>query len=189
MPKTRNSPVKRIILILAGVAFLGGTVLTSLSFLQGEQAGHGGGYPTAEGEASVEERLIAIEEGYTAVLEREPENPTALQGLVQARVEMGKLEEALDPLASLQELSPDDPQILQAIAAINLQLQNFPEALKPLEELAEIQPDNEDLQTQLSALKQIIETGEIPTMLEPEAQDENSNPDTVNNPDENGTEP
>lgn len=181
MPKTNNSPVKRIILIFAGLAFLGGTVLTSLSFLQGEQTGQrGGGYPTAEGEASVEERLTAIEEGYTAVLEREPENLTALQGLVQARVEMGKLEEALEPLTSLQELNPDDLQVLQAIAAINLQLQKFPEALEPLETLAELQPENEDLQTQLSALKQIIETGEIPTVLEPGAQNAEGEPNTAN---------
>ncbi|MGB0562533.1 MAG: tetratricopeptide repeat protein [Spirulinaceae cyanobacterium] len=251
---------QRILVILGGVAFLGGTVLTSLSFLGGDRSTQGSsGDPTEATDTAPSEeqqqQLVEMEEGYLAVLEREPENFTALQGLVQARVGMGNLEEALEPLEKLNELSPDDPQVLQAIAAINselgqfpealafleqlnevspedpeilqaiagihirleqipeaietldaleklnevnpddpqilqaiatinIQLQQFPEAIGPLEELAALQPENEELQEQIAALKQIIETGEVPTIPAPNDANE-----TAPTPETDSTQP
>ncbi|NEO83886.1 MAG: tetratricopeptide repeat protein [Spirulina sp. SIO3F2] len=183
MPQSRH-PLQRVILIFSGLAFLGGTVFASLSLL-GEQPGTqhgGGGYPAAAGggdpeAGEVQDQLTAIEEGYAAVLEREPENLTALQGLVQARVEMGKLEEALEPLKTLQSIDPENPQVLQAIAAISIQLQQFPEAVESLEQLTELQPDNAELQTQLEALKTFVETGELPEL--PTESEHSASPDAT----------
>ncbi|MEM8642897.1 MAG: tetratricopeptide repeat protein [Cyanobacteria bacterium P01_G01_bin.54] len=163
MTQTRSS-LQRIILILGGVAFLSVPIFASLSFLRGEQATQGEGYP-AESEGGA----VTEEESYAVVVEREPENLYALQKLVEARIELGKFEEALDPLETLNELAPDNPQILRAIAEINIQLQQFPEAIGPLEQLAELQPENAELQQQVEALKQIIETGEVPTLANPDA--------------------
>jgi hypothetical protein len=58
--------------------------------------------------------LAEMERGYLLVLEREPENQIALEGLVQTRLDMGKSEEAIAPLETLVNLNPDR-QDLQAL--------------------------------------------------------------------------
>jgi tetratricopeptide (TPR) repeat protein len=187
MSKSRGH-VQRIILIFAGLAFLGGTVLTSLSLIQGNNERPNDGAPTAEGEvptdedAALQEQLQQQEAGYAAVLEREPENPIALQGLVQARVGLGKLEESLEPLEKLAELQPENPEVVQAIAAIHIQLQQYEEAIPPLERLIELQPENEELKQQLAALQQIIEMGGVPAPTQPDTTETEPQPEASPNP-------
>jgi hypothetical protein len=73
--------------------------------------------PQPSAEATYTEQansLVEMEQGYLIVLEREPENQPALEGLVQTRLNMGKLEEAVSPLETLVNLYPDrdDYQLL-----------------------------------------------------------------------------
>ncbi len=51
--------------------------------------------------------LTARETGYELVLEREPNNPVALEGLANTRIEMGDFEGAIEPLLKLIDLYPD----------------------------------------------------------------------------------
>lgn len=62
------------------------------------------------------EQLQQREAGFEAVLEREPNNPNALQGLTRARLELGDLEGAIAPLEQLIELFPED-QVLKDLRA------------------------------------------------------------------------
>lgn len=180
MPQSRRHPLQRVVLIFSGLAFLGGTVFASLSLLGGQPgAQYGDSAPASVNPETgeVEDQLTAIEAGYASVLEREPENLTALQGLVQARVEMGKLEEALEPLKTIQTLEPENSQVIQAIAAIHLQLQQVPEAIGHMEQLLELDPDNTELQTQIEDLKTFVETGELPeSLLPPQESDDAESP-------------
>lgn len=54
--------------------------------------------------------LEARERGYEQVVQREPENQTALKGLIEARMELEDIEGTLEPLKKLAELNPDEPR-------------------------------------------------------------------------------
>ena len=51
-------------------------------------------------------RLEAEALGYQLVLEREPDNQTALGGLLEARLKQGDIQGAIEPLTKLAELNP-----------------------------------------------------------------------------------
>lgn len=59
------------------------------------------GSPTADLEAQAK--------GYEMVLQREPDNQTALRGLVDTRIQQGKLDALVAPLQKLADLNPDQP--------------------------------------------------------------------------------
>lgn len=58
----------------------------------------------------VQAELEARAKGYELVLEREPDNQTAIQGLVEARIQLGDLQGVVEPLEKLAELNPDVPE-------------------------------------------------------------------------------
>lgn len=74
----------------------------------------------------IQEQLQQQEAGFEAVLEREPDNPNALQGLVRIRLEQGDLRGAVEPLDQLIVLFPEDQVLkdLQAQVNENLARQN-----------------------------------------------------------------
>lgn len=179
---------QRVLIILSGVAFLGGTAVMGISLMTSERPPSNAATSTAEtsAEAAAKTQLEAQEAGYAAVVEREPENQLALEGLVQTRIELGKLEESLAPLETLHELDPENPQYLQAIAAIHIQTQNFPAAIPPLEALAELNPDDAELKSTLDQVKTVVETGELPASASPapESNATPNDPPTTDEPNE-----
>jgi Flp pilus assembly protein TadD len=172
--------VQRVLIILSGVAFLGGTAVMGISMMTAERPPANSASPSStetDAETAAKTQLEAQESGYAAVVEREPENQLALEGLVQTRIELGKLEESLAPLETLHNLNPENPQYLQAIAAIHLQTQNFAAALPYLETLHELNPDDAELKSTLDQVKTFVETGELPASESPDpAPEPNATP-------------
>jgi len=104
--KPKENPLKRILLVFSMVAFLGSTGyglfgLYSNALQQPQTTA------TSE-EASVDQQLAAKEGGYELVLEREPENRVALEGLVEIRLQMQDTQGAIAPLEKLIELHPQE---------------------------------------------------------------------------------
>jgi cytochrome c-type biogenesis protein CcmH/NrfG len=113
---TSQKPIQRILILLSGVAFAGSTVLGMVSLLTTDfQASKD--TPKTEA-ASKNEQLKAQAQGYELVLQREPENQVALQGLVQTRLDMNDLQGAVEPMEKLVKLNPDNPQYKALLAEI-----------------------------------------------------------------------
>lgn len=159
-----RSIVQRVLIILSGVAFLGGTAVMGISMMTSLPSSSPA--PSEEAPAAEDSQTVQLESqeaGYAAVLAREPENPIALEGLVQTRIELGKLKEALAPLEQLSAMQPDNQEYLKAIAAIHIQTEDYAGAIAPFEKLIELNPDDQELKDQLNTLKAVLENGTVET--------------------------
>lgn len=113
-----KSPFKRILSILFGSAFLAST---SLGIVTMFQEGMRQPEQTAVSQAAVSQDLEAQAQGYESILEREPENSVALQGLVETRLQMNDLAGAIAPMEKLVESNPDREDYKALLAQIKLQ--------------------------------------------------------------------
>ena len=118
----KNKTLKRLLTILFGLAFLGSTVVFMVgSLVSGERTSSPSSTPSAN-VPSAEERLLLQARGYQKVLDREPENLTALSGLVRTRLEMQDLEGAIIPLEKLIELNPQQKELTTLLETIKQEL-------------------------------------------------------------------
>ena len=118
--KPKENPLKRILLVFSMVAFLGSTGyglfgLYSNAFQQPQTTA------TSE-EASVDQQLAVKERGYELVLEREPENRVALEGLVEIRLQMQDTQGAIASLEKLVELHPQEAGYKVQLKQLQLQV-------------------------------------------------------------------
>jgi cytochrome c-type biogenesis protein CcmH/NrfG len=68
---------------------------------------------------SAEVQLKAQEKGYQTVLQREPENLTALEGLMNVRLQLNDPKGAIEPLEKLVQLSPEREDYKALLAQLN----------------------------------------------------------------------
>ncbi|MEB3355555.1 MAG: tetratricopeptide repeat protein [Synechococcales bacterium] len=107
-PKRRpKNPVVVGMTWLSIVSFVG---FTGFSVVQLFQSALNFGDEEVAETVSLNEQLQTQERGYEIVLEREPDNVVALEGLANTRMEMGDYEGAIAPLEKLVEMYPDFPQ-------------------------------------------------------------------------------
>ncbi|HAC63080.1 MAG TPA: hypothetical protein DCF68_05955 [Cyanothece sp. UBA12306] len=89
---SQNSPKtwQKVVVIVSGLALLGVMVFPMMGSLN--QSSSSEQQNAANSNATPEEQLKSMVQGYEKVLEREPNNPTALQGLMEARLQLIELE-------------------------------------------------------------------------------------------------
>ena len=114
--------LQRLIIILFGLAFIGSTGFAVMGSLFNRDNTVADTASNNTAAPSVNEQLQAQARGYAKVLEREPENVTALSGLVQTSIQTGNLEAAVPPLQKLIELYPEDTQLTTLLTEIEAQL-------------------------------------------------------------------
>ncbi|WP_013320375.1 tetratricopeptide repeat protein [Gloeothece verrucosa] len=74
---------------------------------------------------SVSNQLDSQVLGYQMVLEREPENQTALQGLLEARLKQGDIKAAIEPLERLALLNPQQSEYTFLLAQAKERVEDF----------------------------------------------------------------
>jgi len=98
--------LQRTFILVSGLCFAGSMVmgLVPLYAGQNQQTGR----PVASVDQPSERDLLRDQEkGFSLVLQREPENQTALEGLANARMQLKDYAGAIAPLEKLVALYPD----------------------------------------------------------------------------------
>ena len=112
----KRKQLQKIMILLSVVSFFGSTIFgLGKVFMGANSQPSQGKTPTAQ---STGITLAAQEKGYLKVLEREPNNQTALEGLVNTRVEMNNLPGAIEPLEKLVQLYPSQAEYKTILAKI-----------------------------------------------------------------------
>lgn len=107
-----------VVLVLAIIAFVGFSMipLISTAFRASQPVSETS--VTNQGQKQLEEAA----RGYEVVLQREPENQTALRGLVEARIQLLDLKGTVDPLEKLVALNPAETQYGLLLAEVKQRL-------------------------------------------------------------------
>ena len=108
----KRSPWIKVILILSVLAFVGISIIPLLGNVFQESQPYASATPSATPTMSAQERteLEVQAKGYESVLQREPENPTALRGLLEIKLKLGDIQGAILPLEQLAELNPEQTE-------------------------------------------------------------------------------
>jgi cytochrome c-type biogenesis protein CcmH/NrfG len=110
--------VQRILIIFSGLAFLGTTAFGTASLFMDAFKEPTDNAKTAATAKNTE--LEAQAKGFETVLQREPDNQVALQGLVQTRIKMNDLQGAIAPMEKLIKLNPDNAEYKVLLEQIKL---------------------------------------------------------------------
>ncbi len=114
MSQPRNRWIVQVILALAVLVFVGISVLPIIGAFNNTPSTNQNNASTPGSLASADQKSKLQDEvrGYELVLQREPENQTALKGLLQARLQLlslkqGDIQGVIEPLEKLAKLNPD----------------------------------------------------------------------------------
>ena len=115
----RKKRIIRIFTLISATAFLGSAGFGFIRMLTN---------PARSTQVSTQaedltQQLQAQARGYEMVLQREPENQIALQGLVEIRLQMNDFERIVEPLETLISLSPEQEQYKTLLATIKQQVE------------------------------------------------------------------
>ena len=117
--ETKNKRLSRIVTLVLGLGFAGSTLAIALSSVFSQSNSNSvSNNPDAE---PVEEQIQLQARGYEKVLEREPQNITALEGLAQIYLQTGDPKKAIPTLEKLVEYYPDQPQYAGILEIIKQQ--------------------------------------------------------------------
>ena len=146
MLKKRGSWVTRIFLLVGAIGFLSFAVVPVITgVLETPQVSNSGATVAAQpnSEANLE-NLKAQEKGYELVLQREPENETAMLGLLQVRMQLNDIPGTVEPLEKLAELHPNESRYAVLLAQVKRQAGDNEGAAQTYRTLLTAEPGNID---------------------------------------------
>lgn len=145
MTEKRNRWIINTILIVSVVAFVGFSVLPLFGSIQEANNPATVASPTPTQSASAapkKEELEAQAKGYEMVLQREPENQTALRGLLEARLGLKDVKGAIPPLEKLVKLNPNETDYAVILAQAKQQTNDREGAAQTYREILKTKPGN-----------------------------------------------
>lgn len=131
--ETKSKKLLRIVTLIFGLGFAGSMLALSLSGVFSQDNSHNASYNNPDA-PSVEEQIQLQASGYEKVLEREPSNLTALEGLMQIYLQTGNREKAVLTLEKLVKHYPEQSQYAEILKEFKQR-----EAAQPAE--LEIKPE------------------------------------------------
>lgn len=139
----RNRWLVGTVLTVALAAFLSLSLLPLLGGIGSKKpsTGNASSNPSSD-PAAVQAELESQAHGYTLVLEREPDNQTALKGLVETRIQLKDLQGVVDPLEKLAKLNPDVADYTVLLAQTKQQLGDLEGAAQSYRSILDQQPGN-----------------------------------------------
>ncbi len=148
--KWGNWPLKAV-LGACVVGLIGTSIVPMLSGIP-----KGASAPKPDAAAAVpdakRQELLEQAKGFELVLQREPTNLTALQNLIEIKLELGEVDAAIAPLKKLAELSPENPDYQVLLAQVQQQTGDREAAAQTYRTLIEKQPGNLKALQSLAAL-------------------------------------
>jgi tetratricopeptide (TPR) repeat protein len=116
--KPRNRWLINIILVVAAIALVGGSMLPLLtSTIQQSQPPTASPSPSGQTALTNQQSQLADQvRGFELVLQREPENQTALEGLAKAKIQLGDVKGAIPSIEKLAQLNPTRTQYTLSLA-------------------------------------------------------------------------
>ncbi|WP_373544174.1 tetratricopeptide repeat protein [Chamaesiphon sp.] len=139
MENSKKSIWTKVFIIGSGIAFLSSSLL-GLTNMMSQSLDKP--LPSENAAQSQNAQLQAEEKGFATVLKREPNNQTALRGLVEIRMQRGDIPGTKAALEQLVKLNPSNKQYQEFLAAINKQIAEPKKVgtLKPTEPKQPTQP-------------------------------------------------
>lgn len=184
-----------VVMVLALIAFVGfsmgpllGSILSNQQAKQQPKA-----TPTEASNAAREADLQSQARGYELVLQREPENETALRGLLQAKlqlIQLGKanIKEVISPLTQLAKLHPESVEYSVLLAqakqytgdlegaaqTYRAVLENKPGQIQALQGLVNLQLQQERPEAAIGLLQDTLKAAPQVNQAQPGSIDETS---------------
>ncbi len=113
----RSKKIQKIVMVLSMLSFFGTSVFGLGKVFKGVFSSEPQPTQPAE-EQSATALLQKQEKGYETVLQREPNNPTALEGLLKVRLEQNNIPGAIEPLEKLVKLYPERQDYQQLLTQL-----------------------------------------------------------------------
>jgi len=153
MPKKNNDALKRVLIVSSGLVFLALMMVPTLGLLKNNNSNSPQGNQSGQEATIPREKLEEMVKGYEKILEREPDNPTALQGLAQARLQLKDFIGAREPLEKLYQKYPDNLEVMLVLYGTRLQTQDVSGAKNILEKLVKNYPQEPKFKELVHLLK------------------------------------
>lgn len=141
----RNRWLAQIVLVVSALALLGVTIIPYLNTANVATT------PTTN--ASPDARKKQFEDqirGYEMVLQREPENPNALRGIIDAKRSLGDIQGTIAPLEKLVKANPNQPDYAILLAQTKQYLKDDEGAIQVYRDALKAKPADLQILSELS---------------------------------------